>query len=619
MKTLHTTVIVTAMLFAGLGLFAQSPADIITRTQLLPELAPFYHGVASGDPLTDRVIIWTRLTPDNDTLSYDVNWEIATDPEMTNVVNSGVFTTDADRDFTVKVDATGLQPNNWYYYRFEYDGDYSLVGRTRTAPSGPVDSVRFAVVSCADYSEGYFHAYHQISERNDIDAIIHLGDYIYENGAAGDIGWPHDPPDRISELSDYRQRYSQYRLDNDLRCLHQMYPFINVWDDHEIANNTWMHGSNAHDPANDGPFEIRKRNAVKAFFEWIPIRMPDPSDTFRIYREIQWGDLADLIMIDSRLIGRDTQSVSGAADSSRYMLGKMQLDWLGGELRASTAQWKLIGNQVLMAPVNASFLQSVVDPFLADTWYGYQAERERVFDSILDNNVTDVVVLTGDIHTAWANNLENNNGDNVAVEFVCSSITKQNADLLNQLGNTLGVPAVKGFNPHVKYLDLTSHGYYTLDINHSRAQADFYIVGDIKDSTKYNVQSVGASWYVNDSSRTLAEANNVAERTSAMPDAYCGSYATGVKEELPEATVIGAYPNPFWEDFVLKTYLFKPKTVSVKVFDMEGRMVQEIPATPMGTGLHYIKVDADKLPKGIYIVHVLADDQLFIKKVNKIL
>lgn len=618
MRLLSTLFFCLAMLGSTVA-FAQG--NIITRTVLEADLAPFYHGVASGDPLTDRVIIWTRLTPDNDTLPYDVDWEVATETAFTNVVSSGTFTTDLSRDFTVKVDAAGLQPNTWYYYRFKYDTTYSVIGRTRTAPSGPTDQARFAIVSCSDYAEGYFHAYHKIAERNDIDAVIHLGDYIYENGATGDIGWPHDPPKRISALSDYRQRYSQYRLDNDLRCLHQMYPFIHVWDDHEIANNAWSHGSqDSHDSITDGPWELRKRMAVQAYFEWVPIRMPDPTDTFRIYRKLQWGDLIDLVMIDSRLIGRDAQDENATNDTSRYMLGRKQLDWFANELKNSTSKWRLVGQQVLMAPINASFLQSTVDPFLADTWDGYKAERNRIYDTILNYNIDNVVVLTGDIHTAWANNLISTGGDDVAVEFIVSSVTKQNAQQLAQLAG-IGVSLIKSFNPHIKFLDLDNHGYYVLDVNQTRTQADFYFIGDIKDSTKWNDETYEESWKVNDGTATLSSAPSASNDNTPNPDAFCGKITvqTGVNDmQSPSATVIGTYPNPFWDDFVIKTYLFEPAEVSIQILDIQGRLIQELTPGPLTTGLHYLPVEGAKLPRGTYLVKIQIGDKHFLKRVVRV-
>ncbi|MEM7040668.1 MAG: alkaline phosphatase D family protein, partial [Bacteroidota bacterium] len=357
--------------------------------------------------------------------------------------------------------------------------------------------LRFGVVSCSDYVDGYFHGYRKLAERNDIDAILHLGDYIYENGSAGSIGRPHEPPKRITELEDYRQRYSQYRLDADLRCAHQMYPFINVWDDHEVANNAWRDGAEAHDFPADGVWEHRKRMAIQAFYEWIPIRHPNPSDTARIYRTSHWGDLLDFMMLDTRIIARDEQA-SGAAidDPNRNLLGPDQLSWLSAEMQNSGAQWKVIGQQVMMAPL----LLPLIGPFTTDAWDGYRAERQRLYDTIVNNNIENVVVLTGDIHTSWANNLESGN-DAVGVEFICSSISTLNSPF------PVTVSIIQISNPHIRYVNLDDHGYYILDVNKQRAKADYYFVGDITDPNDNN-ETPEAFWFTNDGDMFLQEAQS---------------------------------------------------------------------------------------------------------------
>ena len=239
--------------------------------------APFYHGVASGDPLHDRVIIWTRVTPDeinND--SIRVNWRIATDTMIFDVVNSGYFYTKQERDYTVKVDVTGLNPSTCYYYDFEVDGKFSVPGRAITADLGDNENVRFAVVSCSNYEYGYFNVYSALAERNDVNAVLHLGDYIYEYATGGYsaniANRSHEPAHEIVTLDDYRLRYSHYHLDTDLQRIHQQYPFICVWDDHESANDSWLDGAENHDPATQGNWIDRKNNAKKAYFEWLPIR-----------------------------------------------------------------------------------------------------------------------------------------------------------------------------------------------------------------------------------------------------------------------------------------------------------------------------------------------------------
>jgi len=297
---------------SSLTTIKRSNADASIADYFDPSLKPFYHGVASGDPLQNKVIIWTRVTPDEDG-PLQVSWRIATDPEMTNVVNSGVVSTDISKDYTVKVDANGLQPATTYYYDFSAMGSNSLVGRTRTAPQGSIDQLRFAVVSCANYQDGYFNAYERISERNDIDALIHLGDYIYEYESGGyghsdEVGRGHLPENEIVSLMDYRIRYSYYRLDPQLRKAHQQIPFITIWDDHEFANNAWMDGAENHQ-SGEGDWNVRKSNAYQAYFEWMPIRNPI-SDPNRIYRKINYGNLMDLILLDTRVEGREEQEDS---------------------------------------------------------------------------------------------------------------------------------------------------------------------------------------------------------------------------------------------------------------------------------------------------------------------
>ena len=597
---------------SSLSVYAQPPSDIYARTDVDLRLWPFIHGVASGDPLSDRVIIWTRVTPYLTTSTLEVDWEIATDTGMTAIVQSGMVNTDSTTDFTVKIDVTGLDPNTWYYYRF-YSGDRkSLTGRTRTAPVGDVDSLRFAVVSCSDYVDGYFHGYREIAERNDIDAVLHLGDYIYENGSEGDLGRPHDPPKRITGLNDYRQRYSQYRLDHDLRCVHQMYPFINIWDDHEIANNSWKGGAEAHDEPGDGLWEHRKRMAVKAYYEWIPIRHPDPTDSTRIYRTLEWGDLLDLMMLDSRIIGRDSQ-VTGSLidDPTRYMLGPDQLGWLSNEMESSTAQWKVIGQQVMMAPL----IIPVIGTVATDSWDGYTAERNRFYDTVLTKNIENLVVLTGDIHTAWANNLESDSGA-VGVEFIVSSVTTMNSPL------PLPIELIQISNPHIKYANLDDHGYYILSVNKERTQADYYTIGNI-DNPDEDVNALDASWYTDDSTSVLTEASGASPPRSDFPVLQPSKIApnpVGIEDDLhsPSLTVIGTYPNPFWENFVIKTYLFKPGTISAQVFDTQGALIQEVEAGKLAEGLHYLHVDGNSLPKGMYVVKLQAGEEVFVRRVMKI-
>ena len=322
MKTRITLIMV--LCFFTFGLIGQNQTAVLTKIERSTKssnniadyfdanLAPFYHGVASGDPLEDAVIIWTRVTSNVNAIT--VNWKVATNPQMTQVVKQGQLITNQSKDYTVKVDVTGLDPYTTYYYQFEALGRKSIVGKTRTTPSQDqmVDNLRFAVVSCSNYQSGYFNTYNQIAGRNDLDAVIHLGDYIYEYHSGGygyssSLGRGHLPKHEIVTLSDYRVRYSYYRLDPMLRNVHQQHPFINIWDDHEFANDANKYGAQNHQSATEGSWEVRKANAHKAYFEWMPIRANNMEE-YRLYRKFSYGKLMDLMMLDTRIEGRNTQS-----------------------------------------------------------------------------------------------------------------------------------------------------------------------------------------------------------------------------------------------------------------------------------------------------------------------
>jgi alkaline phosphatase D len=336
-------------------------------------ISPFYHGVASGDPLHDRVILWTRVTPIDFSSSPTVSFKVALDPTFTTLVAQGNYTTNADQDFTVKVDVVGLEPNTFYYYEFEYEGSYSAVGRTKTLPLGDVDNIRLAVVSCANLEAGYFNVYQAINERNDVDAVLMLGDYIYEYETGGyspnasvDRTW--EPAEEIVDLSEYRLRYSTYHMDYALRNLHQNYPWICIWDDHETANDAFKDGAQNHS-AGEGDWQLRKENGKQAFFEWLPIR-PKVQGNTQIFRSFEFGNLADIIMLDTRLEGRDEQVALGSSllnDTSRTILGQEQFVWLKDELSNSTQTWKVLGNQVMMGKISV-----LGSPLNTDGWDGYQ-------------------------------------------------------------------------------------------------------------------------------------------------------------------------------------------------------------------------------------------------------
>jgi len=454
--------------------FAQTPRPTSSeRIHLDPIDKPFYHGVASGDPSPNSMMIWTRITPDSgDIGDVKIYWQISTDVNFTNVVNYGYGFADEVHDYTFKTDVCGLAPNTYYYYMFQAMGRNSNIGRTKTAPLGDNDSARFAIVSCASYEHGYFHAYKEISERNDCDAVIHLGDYIYEYNtggfSAGLSDRIYEPSNEIISLEDYRTRHSHYKLDEDLRRLHQLQPFITVWDDHETANDSYRDGADNHTPGGEGDWQNRKRNGVEAYNEWMPLRKPDETDTIRIWRKLRYGNLLDLVMIDSRLYDRDLQDLGSTNDPAHKMLGTIQKNWLKDQFSDSATQYKILCNQVMFAPLEVFGV-----PVNADQWDGYNTDRQEIEDHIRLNNIENVVILTGDIHTSWANDVpgpgynSSSGANSICVEFVETSVTSTNFSL------PVSESIIRALNPHMKYVRLTDHGYMMFDVNKSRVQTDY--------------------------------------------------------------------------------------------------------------------------------------------------
>ncbi|MBS1554952.1 MAG: alkaline phosphatase D family protein [Bacteroidetes bacterium] len=448
-------------------------------------LKPFYHGVASGDPLPDRVIIWTRVTPDDSLASIDVKWQMATDEEFTAVVKSDSLATHPGKDYTVKVDVAGLQPDQIYYYRFTALGKTSVIGRTKTAPVEAKDSLKFAVVSCANWEWGYFNPYDKIADRPVLDAVLHLGDYIYEYGIAkyGDttIGRLNIPPYEIVNLQDYRTRYSLYRLDKGLRRVHQLHPMIAIWDDHEVANNATVTGAQNHQPE-EGDYEKRKAAARQTYYEWMPIR-----ENQELYRSFSFGPLADVVMLDERLAGRDPEITDIKSPelqkAERTMLGATQLQWFEEKLKTSKATWKLIANQVIFSDV---YLQKVFPkmPRNLDSWDGFPAEKKKIVDFILKNKIENLIIASGDTHGSWA--IEASIGIKkdykpFAIELGTTSISSGNGDERKPADSVkLAERALMKENPHIKYVNDRDHGYLLLTLYANQSKAEWYYVETLR-------------------------------------------------------------------------------------------------------------------------------------------
>ncbi len=607
------------------------------------ELAPFYHGVASGDPRSDKVIIWTRVTPEEEA-PITVKWYMATDLEMTDIVQSGEVETNADRDYTVKIDVQNLEAGTYYYYSFTALGANSLVGRTKTAPTGDVEHMRFGVVSCSHYQQGYFNAYGRLAEHNDLEAVFHLGDYIYEYGVDSDFlpdegARPHEPANEILTVADYRIRHGLYKLDPDLRRLHQMYPFITIWDDHETANDAWTGGAQNHDPATEGEWEDRKANGKQVYFEWMPIRDAEGDNPQRIYRNIRYGDLVEFMMLDTRLEGREEQSLEESVftNPDRTLLGQEQLDWLLNGLSNSTAQWKVLGNQVVMS--NLDLLGIITNE---DGWDGYPVERDKIINHIKENDINNMVVITGDFHLGLALDVHatpkvpydaatgegydpaTGDGANL-VEFVVHSVTTANlddADFLPNLDTALIHQLALTSNPHGKFVNSADHGYYILDINKEQTQADYYLI-ETKLEPNTNQRS-GESWYTENNNSFLKRAPvaipSITEGLPEPPPIDPLEDVVGVKDVKNEANlsslvILGNYPNPFSNTTEINYALSKPQHVTVTLHDVTGKQLLTLSDQKQTVGNYSLRIGSKQLPNGVYVYRFTTEEGSISRKV----
>lgn len=502
----------------GSGLALGAAAAATTSAGAAP--FPFQHGVASGEPAADRMLLWTRLTGVGEVSG---RWSVASDPEMRDIAAQGRFVASAERDFTVKVEPSGLKPGTDYWYQFEAAGAASPIGRTRTLPIGPLDELDLVLACCAMYTMGYFHGYRAIAQRPKVDAVLFVGDYIYEYGASNYPGVPTlrpaDPPHDTLTLSDYRRRFAQARSDVDLQAAHARAPWICTWDDHEIANDDWTGGAQGHAAGRQGDWEIRKAAAVRAYYEWMPIRDPAPTDPYDIQRAVTFGDLATLIVPETRLkarrqqlsVQRDLDYVPGPDGSKvpdidgfrrkiaapeRQMLGAQQLDWIAREMEGSVAAgrpWVLLGSATIMgdydypdmsafAPASGQ-LKGFFDmtrlqiPLLnLDAWSGYATERRGVYD-IIRRTGAQAVVLSGDSHMAFANVLHDAQGQ-VALEVAATTITGPS------LGSVLAMEAaplgerLAAHNRDIAWCDHLAIGFIVVRLTRHTVEADFITVAD---------------------------------------------------------------------------------------------------------------------------------------------
>ena len=495
---------------AGVPVLAQAPKG-------------FTHGVASGEPGADRVLLWTRFASDQDEA---LTWEVAADADFHRIVAHGDATASPANDGCAKAWAKGLKPGRWYHYRFTAkDGSRSLTGRTRTLPVGKVPSFKMAVFSCSNYGFGYFNAYAHAIESGDFDLAVHLGDYFYEYergdypSAKQVVTGRESPVDEAITLEGYRERFRTYRADPDLQRLHQMLPMVSVWDDHETANDTWQGGAENHQP-NEGDWATRKAASEKAYREWLPV-----SDDY--YTQYEIGQLATLFRLETRHLARSEQldllgvfkgAAPGQAEAAyaafrdgswraedRTLMGMKQESWLAGGLKASKRagkRWQVLAQQVVMGELalsdrlvssmpadSADWLKQRMQanvaaghvgvPFNMDAWDGYPAARRRLFDGALAADA-ELLVLSGDSHNAWAFDLDHHD-QRVGVEMGGHSVTSPGAEgsirwmKPDQLAQT-----IVERNRQLKWCDTSQRGYMAVELTPASATSEWRFMTSVR-------------------------------------------------------------------------------------------------------------------------------------------
>jgi len=524
----------------------------------------FAHGVASGDPLATSVMLWTHARFAGLSDAVALTWEVATDAAFASVVASGSAQATAATGHTVKVDAKGLAAGKDYFFRFRFGGHSSPVGRTRTLPASGASSLKLAVMSCSNYPAGYFNAYAEVA-KSPAQFALHLGDFIYEYAADGyatgdakAMGRVPVPATECLTLDDYRQRYAQYRSDPDSKVFHAAMPVIAVWDDHEIANDAYKDGAENHTEGAEGTFAARRAAALQAWHEWMPVRTPDSTDLRKIYRSFDFGGLAALHMLETRLIGRDkpvefaellnpaTAAAAQAtlASPTRAMMGNTQLQWLQGQMAASNATWQVLGQQVLMArmdfpvsvlqhlnPANTSaealaagqkaitdyltakataaqapalltatqkaLLDTTLNPKLGynlDAWDGYPVEREKLLSAAAQLKKK-LVVLAGDTHNAWGSRLTLMNGTVVGHEFATPGISSPGLeDYLSALSPAQTQQIFLGVVNDLRYADTSRRGFLLMSFTPTEAKGTWHFVSTVKSRT-YTVDASASLSY----------------------------------------------------------------------------------------------------------------------------
>jgi alkaline phosphatase D len=450
---------------------------------------PFTLGIASGDPQPESLVLWTRLAPEPlngggmPDRPVPVRWAVATDDGMRRVVRRGVARAVPELAHSVHVEVSGLEPGREYFYQFHVRGEDSPIGRTRTTPADDerVEALRFAFVTCQKWDDGYYSAYHRLA-KEDLDVVLHLGDYIYEYGidplgGARNVPVPEQFRSETTTLERYRLQYALYKTDPDLQRAHARFPFVVTWDDHEVENDYTDGISENNDPVE--AFLHRRAAAYQAFYEHLPLRLPTlPQGPFMpIYRQVTYGDLVAFNVLDTRQYRSDHPCGDGekprcdaSFDPAQTMTGPEQERWLRRQLNRSTARWNVLAQQVLMAELDHQLGAGEV--FWQDSWDGYPIARQRILGHIVDREIGNPIVITGDWHSTFVNDLKldfkDPNAPVVATEFVTPSISSNGDNIV--YGPYYG-PMIPE-NPHIKFFDGDRRGYIRVNVTRKRWRAD---------------------------------------------------------------------------------------------------------------------------------------------------
>ncbi|MGB1216532.1 MAG: alkaline phosphatase D family protein [Saprospiraceae bacterium] len=558
---------------------------------------PFYYGVASGDPTSDGVILWTKVETDITQVNpIPLTYEIATDNAMANVIQTGSVDATILTDWTAKVDVSGLNAASTYYYKFEDDqGNPSQIGRTKTAPSGASSELNFIVASCSSAYSGYFNAYKRIAERDEVDLVIHLGDYIYDFPDPDELvripePFPIDP----LYLNEWRDLHRYYLLDPDLRAMRQMHPMAAIWDNHDT----------------DGNDAATTMQAMQAFHEYLPVREQDTD--LHLYRTLKYGDLVDIIMMDAQLY-RDQDVIAPGEVSC---LGTTQYDWLTDEIDNSTAQWRIFGTQKMFgtwniqdSPINLPIgNDTVVDP---GSWDGFELEREMILTHLDDNNIDDNIFISGDLHMALAMDLPIHPFDSteydpetgagsIGVEMMGGSITRGNFDEMGYapvLQNVL-IEISMGLNPHHVYEELVKQGYGKLIIRPDTMFGEFWF-SEILEIT--NEEEMGKKLFCEAGSNHWQDYSIITSTT----DVSKNGFALG-----------NPFPNPAKNTVQLSLEMKETEDVSFGIIGLDGKSVgNEEQKNALGNSSTTLELNTSNLAAGIYFISIKGESFYEVRKI----